>query len=120
MKWLNYTLALLFTLFAAAQMNDPDPWGWVALYGVVAVQLALAARRTFYPFLLYATLVAALLWWGMLWPDFIQWLRDDTPSIVSEMKAEAPHIELTREFLGLLLALLAIGYLLWQERRSRV
>ena len=36
MKVINIILTLLFILFAAVQLNDPDPWLWVAIYGLVA------------------------------------------------------------------------------------
>lgn len=42
---------------------------------------------------------------GILIPDFISWIQDGMPSITESMKAEKKHIELTREFLGLLLIL---------------
>ncbi len=35
-KWAFVVGALLFTACALVQINDPDPIGWIALYGVVA------------------------------------------------------------------------------------
>jgi len=31
MKILNAILAILFIVFAIVQLNDPDPWIWVAM-----------------------------------------------------------------------------------------
>ena len=47
---------------------------------------------------------------GMLLPDFIDWIQNGAESITQSMKAEKPHIELTREFLGLLICALALGF----------
>jgi hypothetical protein len=62
-------------------------------------------------------LLAAFGWMLALAPDFVAWLRFGAPTIVGSMKAEAPHIELTREFLGLLVAALAVAWLLYRTKR---
>ena len=110
MKYFNLFLALLFALFAAVQLNDPDPWGWVALYGFVAVVSAFAAFGRYHPYLLYLGLGIVLIWMATLFPDFINWVKMGMPTITGSMKAESPHVELTREFLGLLLCALALGW----------
>ena len=53
MRYINLFLALLFALFAVVQLNDPDPWGWVAMYGFVAVVSAFAAFGRYHRYLLY-------------------------------------------------------------------
>ncbi len=118
MKLLHYTLALLFLLFAAVQYNDPDPIQWMLLYGGVAVHFAMAARGRLYRPAVWLWLVAALLWAANLLPDFINWLRMGEPSIVSTMKAEKPWVELSREFLGLLIAAAGCGWLLWRGQHQ--
>jgi hypothetical protein len=45
-------------------------------------------------------------------------MRMGMPTIVGSMKAEEPHIELVREFGGLLLAVAALVYLLRVGRRK--
>ncbi|MEM6879545.1 MAG: transmembrane 220 family protein, partial [Bacteroidota bacterium] len=59
--------------------------------------------------------------WGLIRvPDLVDWIRQGAPSIVEEMKAEAPHIELTREFLGIGICLLVLGaYYLVHHRRKK-
>ncbi len=99
--------ALLFLLFAIVQYNDPDPWAWIAMYLAVALSSGLTAAGRYNKWLAWGTLAAALVWMAFLIPDFIHWLKMGAPSIVGSMKAEAPHIELTREFLGLFLCMLA-------------
>jgi hypothetical protein len=58
--------------------------------------------------------MVGLAWMVTLLPGFFEWIRMGMPSIISEMKAEAPHIELVREFLGLLLATIAMGFVWWK------
>jgi len=115
MKYFNLFLALLFALFALVQLNDPDPWGWVALYGFVAIVSAFAAFRHYHKYILYLGLGVVLIWMATLLPDFINWIKMGMPAITGSMKAESPHVELTREFLGLLLCGLALG---WHWRRA--
>ncbi len=114
MKIACWILAFVFSLFAAVQYNDPDPVGWILLYGAVAVHFAMAARGNMYRPAVWATLAVAAVWAATLFPDFMNWIRMGEPSIVDSMKAEQPWIELTREFLGLVIAALGCGFLLWK------
>jgi hypothetical protein len=113
MKTLNLIIALLFALFAAAQVNDPDPWRWLAIYVLVALVSALAAFGRYYLPLLYLGLLVSLIWMASLLPAFADWLKMGMPSITGSMKAEAAYIELAREFLGLLLCVLALAWHLY-------
>lgn len=118
MRTLSLILALLFALFAVAQINDPDPWGWVAIYGLVALVSALAAFGRYYLPLLYLGLLISLIWMASLLPAFADWLKMGSPSIAGSMKAEASYIELAREFLGLLLCVLALVWHLYCVKRA--
>jgi hypothetical protein len=116
MKIVNLILALLFILFAAVQYNDPDPWGWAALYLYVALVCGLAAFGRAKSYLAIVGLAICGIWMLTLLPDFIHWIQMGAPTIVATMKAEAPHIELTREFLGLLVCVVVFG---WQWYRGK-
>ena len=111
MKWFHLVLGILFALFAIVQINDPDPWIWVALYGVTGVLSGLLFAGRAYPLLSLFLAMFSFGWLASLVPDFWNWIQMGTPSIVDEMKTEEPHIELVREFLGLLLC---GTNLLWQ------
>jgi Transmembrane family 220, helix len=116
MKIAFWVLAVVFALFAAVQYNDPDPLSWILLYGAVAVHFALAALGKMNRLAVWLTLAAAVIWAAALFPDFLNWIRMGEPSIVETMKAEEPWIELTREFLGLVIVALGCGFLLWKKR----
>jgi hypothetical protein len=111
-------LCLLFVSFAAVQFNDPDPLPWMALYLYVAALFGLAAFGKFNRYTIWAGLAVCLIWMATLLPDFIHWLQMGAPSIVTEMKATQPHIELTREFLGLGVCLGALVWLRWKVNQS--
>lgn len=115
MKIVNWVLATVFALFTAVQYNDPDPLQWMLLYGGVAVHFALAALGRLYRPAVWLWLAASLIWAATLLPDFLHWIDMGEPSIVNSMKAETPWVELTREFLGLLLAAAGCGWLLWKR-----
>ncbi len=110
MKYTHLIIALLFIAFAAVQLNDPDPYLWVVVY----LGVALCAFATFFgrslKWLALAGLIGCLIGAALITPDFIAWLKDGMPSIVSSMKAETPYIELVREFLGYLIAAAVYGY----------
>lgn len=103
MKWVHLALGIIFALFAVVQINDPDPWVWVVLYGVTALLNALLFAGKAYPLVSLFLSMFAFGWMASLLPDFWEWWLMGAPTLVEEMKTEEPHIELVREFLGLLL-----------------
>lgn len=103
MKWLKLVLGLLFILFAIVQMNDPDPFGWIAMYLAAAVISILAFFKKYYLPFIFGVLLAAMLWLLSLVPEVWSWIKLGMPNIVEGMKAESAYIEFTREFLGLAL-----------------
>lgn len=110
MKITNIVLGLLFALFAAVQYNDPDSWNWILLYLFVSVVSFAAAKGRYHKGLLLISMFAMLAWMAFLLPGFVNWIQEGMPTIVDEMKTTKPHIEIVREFLGLVLAFLTLGF----------
>jgi hypothetical protein len=107
-KNIYFVISGLFLLFAIVQWNDPDPLIWMIFYGVMSliyILLALGKRFAFYLSVLILTV--SVVYMGFILPEIIKWIKDGMPSIVQSMKATIPTIEYTREFLGLLLCLIA-------------
>lgn len=113
--YLRIGLALLFLVFACVQLNDPDPWSWVLLYGLTALAFLISVKRNLPKRILQAGLLGIGIAMLLLLPDFVNWVEMGMPTITASMKAEAPHIELTREFLGLLITATAWYWLLKQK-----
>jgi len=110
MKIISILLSLLFILFALVQYNDPDPWSWILLYGYIAVISGFAALGRYNKAIIGAGIAICIVGLCFLLPDFINWVNTGAESIVENMKAEKPHIELTREFLGLGVCLLVLCF----------
>lgn len=117
MKFLHFAIALLFILFAYWQLNDPDWPQWVTIYGFVSVTAVLVACKKLPFWFPWVGIVIVSGWLLALVPDFISWLRMGTPTITGQMQAESPHVELTREFFGLAICLVALGYYAWYSKR---
>jgi len=118
MRILYIFLALLFALFAYFQYNDPDSLAWIAMYVAVAVLFGLMAAGRY---LRWVTLgLAGLLIVGLViyapgvWEFFT---NDDGITFSQGMSNQYPYIEQAREFGGLLLALVAVLFLIFQGRR---
>lgn len=118
-KWYNLVLAIAFAWFAYVQLNDPDSEKWVAMYGSVALVCAIAAFGRYFLPIIYLGLAISAIWMLSLLPDFISWVQGGAESIVESMKTEKPHIELTREFLGLVIVIMAYLSLLRQAKKGQ-
>lgn len=110
-------LAIVFALFALAQYNDSDGWRWIIAYLFVAVTSFFAFRGDYNKGILAVAMIIMLGWMALLLPGFMDWINQGMPSITSEMKADAPHVEATREFLGLLLAFITLLFHFVQSRK---
>lgn len=119
MRIINIILSILFVLFAIVQYNDPDPWLWILIYLFMALISGLAAANIYPSWVIRGGMLGCVIGLGMLLPDFLDWLNTGAESITQSMKAEQPHIELTREFLGLLICALTLGFLLWQAEGTK-
>ncbi|OAV46255.1 transmembrane 220 family protein [Lewinella sp. 4G2] len=119
MKYFSLAIAVLFSLAAYWQLNDPDPGQWVAVYGMVAY----VSVRYFFgglrPIVALLPAVAIFVWWCTYIPAFADWVSQGMPTITGSMKAENEYIELTREFLGLLLAWVALATYAYLSRPGR-
>ncbi|WP_235297715.1 transmembrane 220 family protein [Portibacter marinus] len=108
-------VGLLFLLFAYFQWNDPDGLKWIFYYLIVSLLSFATAFKKNKELYIYITIVATFIWMTFLLPGTIAWIRDGMPTIVESMKASSPYIELVREFLGLLIALITLLSLLLVE-----
>lgn len=108
---LHILVILVFLLFAYWQLNDPDPVRWISIYLGVAISAALAMARRYFPIIPLIGCIVCLAGLIYLSPDFISWIKEGMPTITGQMKAESPHVELVREFLGFLIA--GTGYLIY-------
>ena len=118
MKITNIILTALFLLFAIVQFNDPDPYYWVAIYGAVALVSGFAVAGRYNKTAILVLAGICIIWMATLIPGVIDWIEKGMPSITGTMKAESPHIEYLREFLGLLLILLALIFHFFQARKK--
>ena len=51
-------------------------------------------------------------------PAMLKWVGEGMPTITGSMQAESPHIELIREFFGLMLSTVVLGYYYMKSKVS--
>lgn len=117
-KILHILLALVFAVFSYLNLNDPDAPVWVAAYASVALLFALSVGVWSDHRITLGLAVVLFIWMLTMFPGMIVWFKDGMPSITEEMKATEPHIEVVREFLGLLIAVIALVYLALSQRAT--
>ena len=110
MRRASLIFSVLFLISAVLQWNDPDPWRWAAIYLAAAAVSGWAWRTRvprWAPFLVAAVTLA---WAAVLAPAAFADFRFS--DLAREMKAGTPAIELSREWLGLILIeawMIAVG-----------
>lgn len=117
MKVFNIVLTILFALFAVVQLNDPDPWVWVAIYGLVAGISGFAILKKYSKGVVYLGIAICIIGLGILFPELINWVKMGTPNIAETMKTERSYIEFVREFFGLGISLAALLFHFFQMRK---
>lgn len=113
-KTIHFILAMLFTIFAAVQYNDPDPLLWTLIYGSVAIIAAVKLYMKHVNFKPFITTIIVLLgvYALVLIPGFIEFIqKPNKEELFGSMIYNKPWIEETREFLGLLMAIASLFYL---------
>jgi hypothetical protein len=93
------------------QVNDPDWYYWIPIYLYVCILYGMALYGIRRRYLIYLGMLVYLAGIILYIPDIINWFNLGTPSIVGSMEDKRPYIELTREFFGLVLCLLAMIFL---------
>ena len=107
--------AAAFVGFAGLQFNDPDPVGWVAIYGCAAVACAFVAAGRGPWWVPAAVAVAAFLWALLLVPEVLGHLA--LADLTREMNTQMPEIEVGREIGGLLITTAWCGVTSWGRSR---
>ncbi len=110
MRILNYVFAGLFLAMAGLQFNDPDPVYWVAVYGstaLIALSKGLGRFSEFWAAIVIGGVVAGLIYAvpGVL--NFIDFGSID--ELIGSLTSSKPYIESTREFGGLMIALIVLA-----------
>ncbi len=118
MKIKHYIVSFLFLVFAAVQYNDPDPWLWILLYLFVAAIPLLYIKGSLHSKVLGLIMIPLFLKTSLYVPDLMQWVRAGMPTITGSMQAESPHIELIREFFGMVLCLVVVWYYYLKSKDS--
>ena len=107
MKTFNYIFSGLFVVFALLQINDPDPYVWIPIYGVAALICIFNAKKKYDRFAHLVILACCIIYGINLLiksDSVVSWFNDhNAESLVESMKATKPWIENTREFGGLLI-----------------
>jgi hypothetical protein len=118
---ISLILALVFTLFAYFQLNDPDPAAWVALYACVAMVGFLLFIQKAYQLLTISLLVICGMGILYLAPSVYNWLTNHAEvSLLYGMANDKPYIEESRECGGLLIAFLALLYFYFQGKKRQI
>jgi hypothetical protein len=121
MRYLFMLLFVMFSGFIFLQYNDPDPLLWMALYGYIAVLLALGIFNIYNKFLIAAGLLIYFAGAIYLFPSVIEWLtKENGKNFMQSMNNEKMYIEETRECAGLLICFACTLLLIYPARKNHI
>ncbi|MCP4884051.1 MAG: hypothetical protein GY908_09675 [Flavobacteriales bacterium] len=112
-KLINWIISVIFLLFAFVQLNDPDPYVWLAIYGLIAILFAISNFRHI-PKIIIQVFITGLVFFALYHVGyFYDWLlSNDKSELFRDMIYDKPYVEGTREFMGLIIAVGALIFLL--------
>ena len=113
-KFATVIIIFIMILFAGVQMNDPDPLIWISVYGSVALVGIFKLFGVGNIWVNRILILAFIVGIGFYIPHIYNWLTGGMPSVVDNMKAETPYVELVREGGGLFVALLCLLYVVYR------
>ena len=96
----NAVMLLAFTFSAVVQINDPDPWPWIAIYAAAAVLSAIEIRRRAHWWAAAVVGGAALVWAATIAPRVIGAVP--FVEMFAEFEMKDLGVEESREMYGLL------------------
>jgi len=111
MKAMQWSMAVVFVIFGALQINDPDPEYWASWYFCLALLCILDARNRISRFVWLLPVFIGCIWLWFIWPE--QWqgfaFREGMHNV---------HVEQARESGGLIISIL-IAFLSFRFRSSK-
>lgn len=121
MKIVHALLAVMFLIFALLQINDPDPYIWIPIYGAMTVVCIMAFYGRYNTKLIIALLVFYVTYSFFFMPGVKVWMRQEDKAQLFDnvAKMEHPFIEESREFLGLLINIVVLGVYLFISRKKK-
>ena len=112
-KIINFIICGIFLLFSYVQLNDPDPYVWVVVYSLVAVLFAASNFVRIPKRMIQVVILIFVLFAFYHVGHFYDWLlANDKSALFGDMIYDKPYIEGAREFMGLLMAIGALIFLL--------
>ena len=97
----NGVMALLFAFAVVVQINDPDPFAWMAIYGLACVACVLALLRRGHWLVPASAGAAAIIWAVTIAPRVLG--RVPFLDMFNEFEMRDTGIEESREMYGLLM-----------------
>lgn len=96
----NAIMLLMFVFSAIVQVNDPDPFAWIGMYGAAAVACGLEIRRKLSVWLPLSVALVAIAWAASLY-----YRARDVPisALFAEWEMRDLRIEEAREMYGLMI-----------------
>ncbi len=109
-KVISAITSALFGLFAYFQLNDPDPVLWVTIYGSVFLVSFLRLIDIYYSRrIIWILMVLLIVYASVYIPSILEYLtQPNKEELFGAMYKEKPYIEESREFFGLLIAIIGL------------
>lgn len=110
----DWIMLAAFAMSVLVQVNDPDPWLWIAIYGAAGIVTALLIAARLQWWMAAAVAVVAAIWAATIAPRVIG--KVPFMSMFGAFEMQNIGIEESREMYGLLLIALWCAVAAWRSR----
>ena len=110
----DWIMLAAFAMSVFVQVNDPDPWLWMAIYGAAGVVTALLIAGRLQWWMAAAVAVVTAIWAATIAPRVIG--KVPFMSMFGAFEMQNIGIEESREMYGLLLIALWCAVAAWRSR----
>ncbi len=116
---ISLLLALVYLAFAVLQLNDPDPVLWFSIYFAIGVLCVVNPFLRIKNSILWVVVIALAVYAASYFTYLLDWLdTSNKEEIFGEMVYEKPYLEGSREFIGLIIGIAGVLFLIQSNKKQ--
>jgi hypothetical protein len=119
MRIFNFILALAFLVLAFMQVDAPQPFVWILIYGSMSVVCIMATFEYYHVKLMIVQVFAFVVYGIILIPSVAKWFAQDDVSVMFNDVLKPTFITETYRFIGLVICLSVLVFYFFRSGQKK-